>query len=78
MKKTKYDVRQRVWFTVAETSPLGGGRHKGVVDSVTTDIFDGSTLYLVKAKGGAVVPVREEAMTERPIIKKQHEQDVDR
>ena len=77
MEKAKYELRQRVWFTVTETSPLGGGRHKGVVDSIVKDIFDGSTLYLVKAKGGAVVPVREEAMTERPSIKK-HEQRMDR
>lgn len=27
---SKYSVNDKVWFIVAESSPLGGGRHKGV------------------------------------------------
>ena len=49
---------------------LGGGKHKGVIDSITEDLFDGSLLYIIKAKGGAMVPVREGAIKERPSVKK--------
>ena len=49
---------------------MGGGKHKGVIDSITEDLFDGSLLYIIKAKGGAMVPVREGAIKERPSVKK--------
>ena len=42
----------------------GGGRHRGIIDNIVADMFDKSVLYIVKAKGGAVVPVREEAIEE--------------
>ena len=62
--ETKFKLRQKVWFTVADTSPLGGGRHRGIIDNIVADMFDKSVLYIVKAQGGAVVPVREEAIEE--------------
>lgn len=42
----------------------GGGRHRGIIDNIVADMFDKSVLYIVKTKGGAVVPVREEAIEE--------------
>lgn len=62
MNAMKFNVKQRVWFTVADTSPLGGGRHRGLIENIVSDIFDGSVLYLIKTKGGAIVPVREGAI----------------
>ena len=58
---SKYDVNSKVWVTVAETSPLGGGRHRGVVENVVRDMFDSTILYLVKTCG-VVIPAREEAL----------------
>lgn len=43
----------------------GGGRHKGVIDAVVPDMFDGSILYIVKTNSGIVVPVREDALDHR-------------
>lgn len=40
-----------------------GGRHRGIIDNIVSDIFDGSVLYIIKTKGGVVVPVREDAIT---------------
>ena len=68
MNTAKFTLKQKVWFVVADTSPLGGGRHKGIIDNIVPDMFDGSVLYIIKTKGGAVVPVREDAMS--PIGKK--------
>ena len=62
--EAKFKLRQKVWFVVADTSPLGGGRHRGVIANVVADMFDKSVLYIVETKGGAVVPVREEAIEE--------------
>lgn len=63
---SKYSVNDKVWFIVAESSPLGGGgRHKGVIDAVVPDIFDGSILYIVKTNSGIVVPVRQDALDHR-------------
>lgn len=39
-----------------------------MIDNIVPDMFDGSVLYIIKTKGGAVVPVREDAMS--PIGKK--------
>ena len=61
--KTTFAVNSRVWVTVAETSPLGGGRHRGVIENVVKDMFDDTILYLVKTCG-TVVPAREEALEE--------------
>lgn len=62
--ETKFKLKQKVWFTVADTSPLGGGRHRGIIDDIVADMFDKLVLYIVKTKGGTVVPVREEAIEE--------------
>lgn len=62
---SKYSVKDKVWFIVADSSPLGGGRHKGVIDAVVADMFDGSILYIVKTTSGFVVPVREDALDHR-------------
>lgn len=43
----------------------GGGRHKGVIDVIVPDMFDGSVLYIVKSSSGIVVPVREDALDHR-------------
>lgn len=43
----------------------GGGRHKGVIDAIVPDMFDGSVLYIVKSSSGIVVPVREDALDHR-------------
>ena len=40
-----------------------GGRHRGIIDNIVPDMFDGSVLYIIKTKGGVVVPVREDAIT---------------
>lgn len=61
MEATKYSVKQKVWVTVAETSLLGGGRHRGVIENVVRDMFDGTILYLVSTRG-SVIPAREEAL----------------
>ena len=58
---SKYDVNSKVWVTVAETSSLGGGRYRGVVENVVRDMFDDTILYLVKTCG-VVIPAREEAL----------------
>lgn len=55
-------VNQKVFITLAETSVIGGGRHRGVIENVVRDMFDDSILYLVKTKGGHVVPVRDGAI----------------
>ena len=57
----KYEVNSKVWVTVAETSPIGGGRHRGVIENVVKDMFDDTILYLVKTCG-VVIPAREEAL----------------
>lgn len=44
---------------------IRGGRHKGVIDAIVPDMFDGSILYIVKATSGIVVPVREDALSHR-------------
>lgn len=72
MNTAKYTVNQKVWVTVAETSLLGGGRHRGVIENVVKDMFDYSTLYLVKTCG-AVIPAREEALEEYKIKQKQRQ-----
>lgn len=69
METTRYTVNQRVWISVAESSPLGGGKHRGVVENIVKDMFDDSILYLVKTCG-VVIPVREEAMSEYKSKKK--------
>lgn len=61
MNEAKYDVNSKVWVTVADTSSLGGGRHRGVVENVVRDMFDNTILYLVKTCG-VVIPAREEAI----------------
>lgn len=38
-----------------------GGRHRGVIENVVRDIFDYTTLYLVRTCG-IVIPAREEAL----------------
>lgn len=38
-----------------------GGRHRGKIENIVKDMFDGTVLYLVKIKG-TVVPVREGAI----------------
>lgn len=58
-----FNLNQRVNIVLAETSPLGGGKHRGVIENIEKDMFDGTTLYLVKTKGGAIVPVREGAIS---------------
>lgn len=40
-----------------------GGKHRGVVENVVKDMFDGSILYLVSTCK-TVIPVREEAVEE--------------
>lgn len=62
---SNYSVNDKVWFIVAESSPLGGGRHKGLIDDIVPDMFDGSILYIVKTADGFVVPVREDALSHR-------------
>lgn len=62
---SKYSIKDKVWFIVAESSPLGGGRHKGVIDAVVSDMFDSSILYIVKTNSGVVIPVREDALDHR-------------
>ena len=47
-----------------------GGRHKGVIDAVVADMFDGSILYIVKSTSGFVIPVREDALDHRGRRKK--------
>lgn len=59
--KGNYRVNSKVWVTVAETSPIGGGRHRGVIENVVKDMFDYSNLYLIKTCG-IVIPAREEAL----------------
>lgn len=44
---------------------IRGGRHKGVIDAVVSDMFDGSILYIVKTNSGVVIPVREDALNHR-------------
>lgn len=44
---------------------IRGGRHKGVIDAIVPDMFDGSVLYIVKSSSGIVVPVREDALDHR-------------
>lgn len=61
MNEANFSVNSKVWVTVAETSPLGGGRHRGVVENVVRDMFDNTVLYLVKTCG-VVIPAREEAL----------------
>ena len=62
---SKYSIKDKVWFIVAESSPLGGGRHKGVIDAVVSDMFDGSILYIVKTNSGVIIPVREGTLDHR-------------
>ena len=61
MSNSKFLVGSKVWAAVAETSVLGGGRHRAKIENIVEDMFDGTILYLVKIKG-TVVPVREGAM----------------
>lgn len=58
----EFFVNQKVWVSVADTSPLGGGRHRGRIENIVRDMFDGSILYLIKTKGGAIIPAREGAI----------------
>lgn len=44
---------------------IRGGRHKGVIDAIVPDMFDGSILYIVKTNSGVVIPVREDALDHR-------------
>lgn len=44
---------------------IRGGRHKGTIDAIVPDMFDGSVLYIVKSSSGIVVPVREDALGHR-------------
>lgn len=60
MEAAKYLVKQKVWVTVAETSSFGG-RHRGVVENIVQDMFDGTILYLVSTCGN-IIPAREEAL----------------
>ena len=59
----EYVINQKVYITV--------GRHRGVVENVVQDMFENSPLYLVRTKGGKVIPVREEAMEEYKVSQRQ-------
>jgi hypothetical protein len=59
----EYKEKQKVWITTPDTFVGGGGRHRGVVDAVSVDMFDETPLYLVKTCG-VVIPARKEALTE--------------
>ena len=55
-------VKQKVHVSLPETSKLGGGRHRGIIENIVADMYDGSPLFLVRIKGD-IVAVREGAMT---------------
>ena len=38
-----------------------GGKHRGVIENIVRDMFDGTILYLIKTCG-VVIPAREEAI----------------
>lgn len=60
--KMSYEVNQKVYVTVAETSVIGGGRHRGTIENIVQDMFDHTPLYLVRTKGGVIVSVGEAAI----------------
>ena len=49
-------------LTFLKPPSSGGGKHRGIIENVVADMYDGTPLFLVKIKGDVVV-VREGAMT---------------